>query len=133
MKKIGKILSAITVITSMGVILSMGRDFWLSKSGRGVGEYCGPESQQFGRHPAYAMSRNLAGKLIFKDAGQALRRFREDYPNEGKTLRETYRLPKLRTDTWELYQAYQEWDSQGKPADSKLAAFLEIYQNSAAN
>ncbi|MBS5747134.1 MAG: hypothetical protein KHW83_04980, partial [Streptococcus sp.] len=90
------------------------------------------EFEIFGRHPAYALGRNPAGKLIFQDAGQALRQFRKDNPSQGEKLREIYGLPQLRQDTWELYRAYLEHDSQGSLAHHKLAKFLEIYQNSVA-
>ena len=80
MKKIGKILSTVTILTSVGVILSMGRDSWSSQGGRVVEKCRGSEFEIFGRHPAYALGRNPAGKLIFQDAGQALRQFRKDYP-----------------------------------------------------
>ncbi len=132
MKKIGKILSTVTILTSVGVILSMGRDSWFSQGGRVVEKCRGSEFEIFGRHPAYALGRNPAGKLIFQDAGQALRQFRKDYPSQGEKLREIYGLPQLRQDTWELYRAYLEHDSQGSLAHHKLAKFLEIYQNSVA-
>lgn len=132
MKKIVKILAAVGATLAVGVVVSKGRDCWGCRASHSVGEYQGPHENAFGEHPAYQLATNPRGDVIFQNAGNALRQFREEHRQTWEPLQTAYSLPALRMDTCVLYQAYQRQAAQekGMPPDPALALFLTIYCNS---